>query len=97
MKFNKKEIWDKCNYSDSELYTQFRKTNKKQRIITTNYFNMERRIIEGDYTSDVILLIVSEHQIYQGDNIGICEDTCQFGLHYQRAKYYRRNINTSLR
>jgi len=43
----------------------------------------------GRLCLDIILPIVSEHQIYEGLRREFCEDTCQFRLHYQWAKYCR--------
>jgi len=82
-----------------ELERRFGKQSKKQRRCTRDRLWAEYKDtweidIEGDYAQDLILPIVSEHQIYQSNyGKGYCEDMSQFRLHYRQAKYYRQVIN----
>ena len=89
---------NKSNYSNSELQARLGKQSKKRRGISRNLLKRGDRDYWGRLRWDVILLKVSECQIYQGRDTGrFCDDTCQLRLHYQWAKYYRPNINQSPR
>jgi len=84
----------KINYSNSDLQRKFRNQNKQKRKHTRLFL----KTVGLEYWGRLCLRRNTADSIWMSDlwrNLEerICEDMCQFRLHYQQAKYYRCDIN----
>jgi len=81
-------------YTPQALVLQFGRETSQERARMHKSIRGGKVQYLGRLRWNIILPIVSVLQIYEGNDRGrFHEDTCQFRLHYQRAKYYHHDIN----
>ena len=88
--FNNKNV----NYSNSDLLKRFGNQNKKERshiwaLLKIGVLEYWARLRFRRDSADSIWMPDLSQKLEEG----ICKDTCQFRLHYQRGNYYRHDIN----